>query len=121
LNEIAYGMMLEELDEKKRRWGVKPPKLKPRLERRFDRVIRIKIEHPGCTFTFCRVDTENRFEFDGVWFRINDSVAAYQPKQTKEGVLYDMDAICVVRDVDGELHFYDQRMHVLDQENVLYA
>ncbi len=119
--ESRFTQMLEKLDAREATLGIPKPKKKPRVETKFQRTERVREAYPGCTFAHCRVDTTNRFEHDGVWYVIDEWVAAYQPKETKEGLLYDMDTVVVVSDAEGVLHFYDQAMRPIDRSDIQYA
>lgn len=121
-NEFSkFALMLERLDARAKPYESKRKKKPKKKETQFQRAERIRKEHPGCRFFFCRVNTENRFEYNGVYYRIDESVEVYQPKQTREGALYDMDEITVVRAADGKLYFYDQKMYPLDREAIRFA
>lgn len=85
-------------------------------ETRSQRIARIREAHPGCTFHFCRVDTENVFSFEDGLYEIHSSLQVYQPKETKHGLLYDMDQVVVVRDADGGVHYYTQQMDAIAPE-----
>ena len=113
--DTQFANMLERMDQQKSRLSNRKKKADWPATR-FHRVEEIKTELPGGEFTFCRVDTKNRFEFDGVYYVIDKSQKAYQPKRTKEGSLYDMDQIVVVRTPDRKLHFFDQKLRPIDPD-----
>ena len=96
-----------------------PKKRKPAAEEtRSQRIDRIREAHPGCSFHFCRVDTENVFTFEDTMYEIDEAVAAYSPTQTRHGLLYDTDEIMIVRDTDGGLHYYTPQAHPVPAELV---
>lgn len=95
------------------------PKAEATRETRSQRVARVREQHPGCAFHFCQVDTENVFTFENTQYVIHPSLQAYQPKETKHGLLYDMDQITVVRDTEGTLHFYDQQFEAIESTLVM--
>lgn len=106
----SFQEMLERLDEK-----AKPhePKKKPARKKtypptRFQRIEQIKREVGPCEFIHCRVDTENAFELLGKRYQIDASVEAYRPRQTKEGLLYDMDQVIAIVGGGEIIRFYDQ-------------
>lgn len=80
---------------------------------RAGRIEMIRRMFPGCTFAFARVDTDNVFTHDGTSYQLSDEVAAYQPVETKEGMLFDMDTIVIVHH-DGCRHFYTQDYRPID-------
>lgn len=94
------------------------PKTKQAAETKMNRIDRIKEKHPNATITFCRVDTENCFEYEDSKFKIAMSVKAYAPKQTPSGAFYEMDQAIVVND-GGRLYFYDQDFSPLAQVSIV--
>lgn len=112
LNRLdEYGPPINKQDKPKTRHAIG--------ETRSQRVGRVRERHPGCVFHFCRVDTENVFTFENAQYAIHPSLQAYQPKETKHGLLYDMDQITVVRDTEGTLHFYDQQFEAIEPTLVM--
>lgn len=59
--------------------------------------------------TYCTVDTDNCFVYEGTAYRIDPSVEAYAPKHTALGVLYDMDKIICVASKTAGLVFYTMK------------
>lgn len=96
----------------------KPGKKHVQAETNAHRIAAIKAQFPGCIFAFCYVDTENVFTYDGRRFQIDISVQAYQPKETKHGLLYDVDQIVIVQSQDGAEHYYTQQFHAIRPELV---
>lgn len=118
-----FSLMLEELDEAAAKYA-KPKSERQRAKKakvstRFETVESIKRQYPGSRFTFCRVDTDNRFLFEGEAYGIDESVEAYRLTETAEGDWYAMDQIVVVRDTEGDIHFYDQWLRPL-YEDLIY-
>lgn len=96
--QAGFQIMLDELDEKSERFENRRTK-KEYVESRFHKYRRLGIRNG----TWCSVDTDGVFEYCGRKYRIDPSAEQYQPKQTEQGDLYDMDRVLAV---DGE-QFYD--------------
>lgn len=94
---------------------------KPRPDTNSDRIARIKLQFPGCSFTHCYVDTENEFSFKGIQYAIDKALPAYQPKETRHGLLYDMDQVVVVCEANGTTRFYTQKLEPIDSNMVRMA
>lgn len=71
------------------------------------RIREIQERFPGCVIDHERIDTDNVFPHAGITYRLSDSVAAYRPRQTRNGLLYDMDRVIVVQQ-EGTLRFFQQ-------------
>lgn len=112
-----HGMEVSEDSKNANPVSVKPKKKQPE-ETKAKRIDRIKERYPNATVTFCRVDTENCFEYGDSRFRIPMSVTAYAPKQTPSGSFYEMDQAIVVND-GGRLYFYDQDFSPLAQVSIV--
>lgn len=69
-------------------------------------------------FTYCQVDTENCFRYNGQEYEIDESVIDYAPKKTHLGLLYDMDKIICVKSEDGQVRYYTARYDPVDSELV---
>lgn len=124
MRNLGFQHMLEDLDEQAGKHGATlvVPKPKKQCEStRSTRLETIRAQYPGCSFSFHRVDTENHFDHNGTWYHIADHVEAYRPKETREGLLYDMDQVVVVEAGDHQLHFYDQQFHPIDRDDIEYA
>lgn len=104
-----YGPPINRQDKPK-------PKRHALQETRSYRISVIRDQHPGGSFYFCRVDTENVFAFEDVLYMIHPSIQGYQPKETKHGLLYDMDQVVIVRDAAGRLHHYTQQLDAIAPE-----
>lgn len=65
-------------------------------------------------FTYCTVDTENCFRYNGAEYMIDSSVEAYAPKNTSLGLLYDIDKIICVKSQDGSIRFYTPKYDSID-------
>lgn len=102
-----YKPMTERLDERAAKYE-KPKKArsaKPKepVSLRISRAV----GENDYTVTYCRVDTENVFEYGGILYRIENNIPQYKPKLTAVGMLYDMDKIMVIKTADGSLWFFD--------------
>lgn len=110
----AFQDRLMDLDEKAAKHGVRPTaKAATVTVNRSSRISAIRMAHPSATFSFSRVDTDNQFVHDGRTYQIDQSVAAYSAKQTKEGLLFDMDQVMIVS-TDCEMAFFDQDAFPID-------
>lgn len=90
-----------------------------RIKTRSQRIERARQEHPGCTFDFCPVDTENEFTHNGVRYRIDSSLDDYNPIETKHGLWYGSDQIVIITDPDGSRFFYTQQIHPIDKNLIV--
>lgn len=111
---VAFEQMLKKLDNHASKYGVKEkPRKTSGSSARSRRIEAIRDAYPGSVFHFSRVDTDNQFVHDGRTYQIDQSVAAYSAKQTKEGLLYDMDQVMIVS-TDCEMAFFDQDAFPID-------
>ena len=115
--DMMFELILEDVDAKAEIYTKKKPvKKKERAQTRFDRIQNIRADYPGCEMTTCIVDTENFFECFGNTYQVDDAVKQYQPKRTREGMIFDMDRVIGVEAEDGEIAFFDQDMfHIADE------
>lgn len=60
---------------------------------RFQKISRLKDQYGDCEFLFIGIDTENRFEVNGVSFWLDEGVAEYKPVNTSNGPYYAMDQV----------------------------
>ena len=101
---------------------VQPAPAKPRKRRSADtkdsRLNAIRAMYPRCGITYCRIDTDNCFSYNGESFIVHSDVKVYAPKMTSIGTFYAMDKGGVV-DSGGELHFYDQEIRPIGAANVV--
>lgn len=83
-----------------------------------EREMKIKQMRSECgtttEFSYCLVDTDNRFTFDGERYEIDSAVEDYAPKHTVLGTLYDMDRIVCVRLKNGAVRFYTMKYDPID-------
>lgn len=120
-----FILLLERLDEHaaiyqdKRREAARAAKAAKRPPTRFELLAGITRAHPGSTLAWCRVDTDNDFEYHGERFTIDKAVTQYQPTDTEEGPYYDMDEVLVVRTAENELYFFDQRLTPIGGDMIL--
>lgn len=120
--KILFDELLNQLDEKGPQTGKNDRPKKSRHtdhETRFRRVERIRERHPDSTFTFCCVNTDNEFSFEGRRYQIDASIREYQPIETAHGSLYDADQIVVVHSKDGLTHFYSQQLTAIEPDKVM--
>lgn len=115
LNELM-AEMAKKYDEAKAAKTKK--KLKPR--KKFPLTRRQKVEsarekYSVKRFEFCRVDTDNVFFFDGMYYRIPSSVSQYSVKITKDGdQIYDMDQILCGETIEGTPVFFDMNIEKVE-------
>lgn len=106
----GFALMLERVDriaDLYERYKMKKKK-KAFPPTRFQKIEAIKASMGcRCEFYHCPVDTECVFTHLGSSYKIHASVESYAPRQTKEGVLYDMDTIIVVVPAWGHAKYYD--------------
>jgi len=88
-----------------------------------EREVKLRALRKECgydaTFTYCTVDTENRFSYEGKKFVIDSSVEAYAPKSTPHGLLYDMDKIICVKSRDGLVRYYTAKYDPIPENKIL--
>lgn len=80
----------------------KPKKPKPHVETRFERIENIRRSFPGCRFTWCIVDADNTFEYDGKRLSVPEEMRGYIEDSQ-------MDRILAVEN-ERALRFYDQNV-----------
>ena len=80
----------------------KPKKPKPHVETRFERIESIRSSFPGCKFTWCIVDGDNTFEYDGMRLKVPEEMRGYIEDSQ-------MDRILAVEN-ERALRFYDQNI-----------
>ena len=87
----AFKVITDELDARAEQYTRHIPNKKPAVKKEslFHKHNRLGI-HGG---TWCRVDTEGVFEYNGEKYRIDENEIQYQPIETDYGDLYDMDRI----------------------------
>lgn len=108
---VQFSLMLERQDEYAKQYerkGKRAARGCLKESERSRRIRQIKQELGPCTFLHCRVDTDNVFCAGGNRYQIASSVDVYKPKQTKEGLLYDMDYVIAVFAGLQDPQFYDQ-------------
>lgn len=112
--------LMEEMARKYDEAKAAKTKKQPKPRKKFPPTRRQKIESARKTygiarFEFARVNTANEFYFDGCYYRIPDSCAAYAPKMTKDGdMIYDMDQILCAETIDGQILFFDMNIDPVD-------
>lgn len=116
--ESGFEVLLDNLDRKAERMERRraAPKKKPQRVSRIARSEQIRNELGVCEFFFPVVNTDNEFELFGSRYHISNLAVQYDPKQTAEGALYDMDHIaCAVRGHEV-LAFFDQNLTRIPDE-----
>lgn len=110
----SYDMMVGKLDERAL-YKNKAVKRK-RKETRFDKIQTILRNHPNSKATTVLVDTDGRFEYDGVIYKIPAEEKAYSGEWQSDGEkYYAMDQVMVVENDEG-LTFYDANLNRLVHE-----
>lgn len=120
INNEQFTETLADLDERAERQASRKTRKQPKHDSRYSQILSIRRQYPGCRFTYCRVDTENCFEYDGQWYAIDESVDAYSPVESEDGPAFPMEEIIVVRDVEGGLHFFDQALCQIEDDMITY-
>jgi len=95
----GFRVMVDELDAKAEKYETQKA-IKQRRESLFHKYYRL-----GIHGTWCRVDTDGVFEYNGHKYEIDKEAIQYQPIETDIGQLYDMDRILVT----GTGDFYDMK------------
>lgn len=96
----SFRVMTERLDENAKKYESPKPK-KKWPESKFHKCKRLGISGGE----WCRVDVDGKFVFNGHIYRIDPSSPQYQPIETDEGFLYDMDRVLAGTNYTGE--FFD--------------
>lgn len=98
--EQHFQLVLDKLEQADKR---KPRKTtKPKVETKFERIENIRRSFPGCRFTWCIVDADNTFEYDGQRLSVPAEMRGYIDDSQ-------MDRILAVEN-DRALRFYDQNV-----------
>lgn len=118
LESERFELMMDCLLETKASKTQVGKRKKEHLETRSQRIERVRQKHPGCTFDFCPVDTENGFTYRGDRYAIDKSVEDYLPIETKHGLWYGSDQVVIVTEPDGTLFFYTQQFHRINESLV---
>lgn len=101
----------------------KPQSVKPRKKRaitQFEKVRRICKEYGVSELLSAVVDTANEFTVKDGRYRINtEACPQYLPKETKSGILYDMDRIYYAVDENGQMLFFDGELEKISSSAVI--
>lgn len=118
-NECFRGMM-EKADDKAAKRYKRLPSRKVRRKTRFDRSEKLRRDMGIKELVPAVVDTENTFRHNGCTYRIDgEKWKKYDPKETKSGMLYDMDKVyCAVR-ADGKNLFFDGELEQIPDEAIV--
>lgn len=118
-NECFRGMM-EKADDKAAKRYKRLPSRKVRRKTRFDRSERLRREMGIQELVPAVVDTENTFLHNGTMYRIDgEKWEKYDPKETKSGMLYDMDKIYCAVDKNGVTMFFDGELERIPDEAIV--
>lgn len=109
-------------------WGKpisdRPPRLRKKPEKRecmYDKIARIKKEHPGATFTWITVDVNGDFEYEGHRLRVVDKRYAGRRAKGFSGLYYDFDKVWAVSWPEGNgrvTRYYTQRVDEIPPERI---
>lgn len=102
----VFQIMTERLDSQAEKYEASKPR-KKHQESKFQKRIRLGINGGE----WCRVDTDNRFEYNGRKYEIDAGMTQYQPVETEYGMLYDMDRILATN--PEKLEFYDMNYDIV--------
>lgn len=94
------------------------PKKRFETRTRFDKIYAAKLEYPGCTAEWQRLDTHGRFWDNGVEYKVSHDVAEYRPKATKIGLYYAADSILVLSGNSGK-RYYSQDINRIDGKHII--
>lgn len=103
-----FGLLIDRLNEEDKR--PKRVTKKKKIETRFNRLSKIKKEHPAAEMVWCLVDSDNSFLYKGDEYEIPADTSGYD---VIENQLDAMDRILVVDDGE-ELLFYDQNVFPIE-------
>lgn len=96
------------------RGGGKPEKLpKKHITTRRTKIAMIKQRYPGIALEDVMVAVDGSFEYDGEFYWIDHSVAAYRPQWVKGEEFYECDRVIVGKTEKGLL-FFSQSLDPLD-------
>lgn len=93
-------------------------------ETQYDKITRIKREHPDATFIWASVDVNGDFECDGRRYRVVDKRYAGRRAKGFSGTYYDFDKVWVVRYTEAGktvIRFYSQRVDEISQAKILFG
>ena len=114
-DRLYMKQMREELDERAAKIGIggtrKDRKKQPT---KYGRLQKIKEQLRPKDFIFPIVDTDGNFTVNGAAYHVADDCEAYQPKQVKDDLLYDMDRVTVAVLPDNSLRFFDMNYEPID-------
>lgn len=103
---------------------VPPPKVLKKPQKRecmYDKIARIKKEHPGATFTWITVDVNGDFEYEGHRLRVVDKRYAGRRAKGFSGLYYDFDKVWAVSWPEGNgrvTRYYTQRVDEIPPERI---
>lgn len=109
--DARFENLMDKLDSKDTRPKRTPKKKK--IETRFDRISRICREYPSAKRTWCCVDADNCFEYDGREYRMPYEVYGYSSENER---MDSMDRVLVVDINNGDyIILYDQNVYRIEQ------
>lgn len=83
---------------------------------RYEKMAALRNYHAGYKVSFCAVDTNGLFTFNGDKLKVEDK--RYAPTKTKDGDYYEMDRIMCVSAGNG-IHFYTQSVDPIDPSDIV--
>lgn len=116
--QTRFECLLDKLDSKAEKYMNREKKDRPRVETKSQRLQCVRRQHPLAEIRICSVDTDNCFCLDGRYYCISESVYQYAPRETKEGLLYDMDRIHAVIEDGIPVLFLDQDGYEVNEQDV---
>ena len=116
--QTRFECMLDRLDSKAEKYMRHEEKIAPKVESKSQRLQRVRSQHPHAQIEICRVDTDNCFCCGGRYYCIAETVYQYAPRETKEGLLYDIDRIHAVMENGMPVLFLDQDGYEVSEQEV---
>ena len=116
--QTRFEFLLDRLDSKAEKYMKRDKRVRSRAETKSQRLQRVRDRYPYGRIEICRVDTDNCFSCAGRYYCISESVYQYAPRETKEGLLYDMDRIHAVVEDGIPVLFLDQDGYEMNRQDV---
>lgn len=116
--QARFECLLDKLDSKAEKYMRREKGISSKAETKSQRLQRVRSLHPNAEIEICRVDTDNCFCCCGRYYRIAETVYQYAPRETKEGLLYDMDRVHAVIKDGVPIQFLDQEGHEINEQEI---
>lgn len=116
--QTRFECLLDKLDGKAKKYMKRDRAVRAKVETKSQRLQRVRSQHPRAEIRICSVDTDNCFSINGRYYCIAESVYQYAPRETKEGLLYDMDRIHAVLENGIPVLFLDQDGYEMNGQDV---